>query len=100
MSVPLAELERFLKEEVLTLTEATATTYRRYVVEPFEVSVTIGYSDVTMFVVAQSGDEVLYYDHIEEEFGTGKLDNRHHLTDHGTWGERLEWALRHFPSGR
>jgi hypothetical protein len=52
-----------------------------------------------MYVIARSGDQVLVYDDVEEQFGTGTLDPDGVLRAWGTWGEALAWSLDRFPEG-
>ena len=92
------DLGRLLDKESSALTAETASVYARYAVVPFLGQRLLGGTREPTFIVARAGDEVLYYDDIEEEFGTGTLDTAGLIVDEGTWGERLEWALLHFPS--
>lgn len=48
-------------------------------------------------MLARSGEMVLIYDDIEDEFGTGILDPDGVLRTWGTSGEELRWALASFP---
>src|SRR4029450_10376187 len=92
------DLDRLLGRESSALTAETASVYTRYAVVPFLGERLLAGTREPTFIVALAGDEVLYYDDIEEEFGTGTLDSTGLIVDEGTWGERLEWALLHFPS--
>jgi hypothetical protein len=56
-----------------------------------------GLLDAPVWVICRTGEHVLGYDEIEEEYGTGTLGSDGSLADWGTWGERLSWALQHFP---
>lgn len=49
-----------------------------------------------VFVVARAADDVLIYDDVEEEFGTGRIDPDGVLRHWGTFGEELAWALGAF----
>jgi hypothetical protein len=51
-------------------------------------------------MLARRGQRVLFYDTVEEEFGTGRVEREPFLEDYGTWGEKLAWALRQFLEGR
>jgi hypothetical protein len=44
------------------------------------------------WAVARRGDAVLYWDSIEQEFGTGR-EQGGVITGAGTYGEKLVWAL-------
>jgi hypothetical protein len=50
-----------------------------------------------IYVIARAGNEVLVYDDVDEEFGTGTLDADGVLRQWGTWGEALAWSLERFP---
>ena len=52
----------------------------------------------SIWILARSEREILFFDSVEEEFGVGRLTEDRQLTDYGTYGEKLAWALRHFPS--
>jgi hypothetical protein len=94
----LSDFQQHLAQEVSSLSDDVAPIYGRYAVKPFRAWRHLGTTVVPSFVVAQAGDDVVYYDDIEEEFGTASLDSAtSQLRNEGTWGERLEWALRHFP---
>ena len=95
----LQHLQRILASEVSMLSDAAAATYALHAVEPFVAWRKLGSEREPTFVVAQAGSEVLYYDDVEEEFGTATIDGGTlWLSDVGTWGGGLEWALHHFPA--
>jgi hypothetical protein len=50
-----------------------------------------------IYALARSGDAVLIYDDVEDEFGTGIIDPDGVLRTWGTFGEDLRWALASFP---
>jgi hypothetical protein len=52
---------------------------------------------VPSYVVARSGSHVVFYDDIEEEWGTADVSPDGCIHDWGTWGDRLQSALRNFP---
>lgn len=58
-----------------------------------------GLDDNSTWVLARSGDQALLFDTVEEEFGIGRIGEDGQLHDYGTYGEKLVWALRHFPAG-
>jgi len=49
-----------------------------------------------MWVVARSGERVLLYDSVEEEFGTGVVDHDGVLRDWGTSGPKLRRSVARF----
>ena len=91
------EFSALLEPEVSALSPEMKVVYCRYAVPPFLVRRHIVQSSEPTFVIAKARDEVLYYDDLENEFGTGTLVDGS-IQNSGTWGERLEWALRHFSS--
>jgi hypothetical protein len=96
--ISLREFHQLLAQEVSSLSDDIARTYRKYAVKPFRAWRDLAITVVPSFVIAQAGDDVVYYDDIEEEFGTATLDSATlQLRNEGTWGERLEWTLPHFP---
>lgn len=87
--------------EVAALAHGERATYERFRVQPEVVQrVFKGKSGdpVPSFVIARSGSQVLFYDDIEEEWGTARLTPDGRIRDWGTWGERLSHALRNFPA--
>jgi len=47
------------------------------------------------WLIARAGNQALYWDSIEEEFGTGTLQGQV-LQSFGTDGQKLEWSLQYF----
>jgi len=90
------EFDALLEPEVSDLSFEMAIIYHRYAVIPFQVPRLVVHSLQPTFVLAKAENEAVYYDDIEKEFGTGTLIDGA-IQNGGTWGERLEWALRHFP---
>ena len=96
------QFELLLEEEVATLEPEALAVLARFRVPAFrgthEVATTHGREALPLWVVAQSGDEVLGYDETEDEYGTGRLRPDALVEDWGTYGEPLVWSLRHFCS--
>ena len=66
--------------------------------EPTRTQSGHGSDGQTYWAVARRGDVVLYWDSIEEEFGTGR-EKGGVLTGAGTYGEKLVWALEALVKG-
>jgi hypothetical protein len=89
----LADFEVLLAEQVARLDKVTREVYDRYRVPVTAQAQGFG----IVYVIAREGQKVLFYDEVEEEFGTAELQMDGTMEDYGTWGEELSWALRQFP---
>jgi hypothetical protein len=92
-----------LADELKTLESDTRDVYSRYRVEPeviYRVFPGSPSDPVPTYVIARSAASVIFYDDIEEEWGTADVAHDGHVYDWGTWGESLAWALRNFPIPR
>ena len=95
-----AEFDRLLAAETAALDAEGRATLERYGVAPYHVHRVFELAPDApdpVDVVARDGAQVLFYDDTEEAFGTATVDSHGVMREWGTWGERLGWALRHFP---
>ena len=96
------EFDRFraiLDDEVGRLDERESERFARYGVPPRPVSWTnepLAFT-ASFWVVAQADDLVVFYDHIEYEWGVGRVESEGVLASYGTFGERPQYALYNFP---
>jgi hypothetical protein len=90
-----AEFEALLLSEIEKFDAADHAIWSRHKVElrtaPIHRSAHYGIESV--FVVAAIGDQILFFDDVEDEFGTARLPAAGPLQDYGTYGE-LRVALR------
>ena len=89
------EVEALVGSEILELTSEARASLSSVRVSP-EVTIAAdgpGSDGQSYWVIAKLGNRVLYWDSIEEEFGTGTIVGQR-LRNYGTFGERLEWSLR------
>jgi hypothetical protein len=95
-----ADLTTLLSRELATTPPQDRAVYERYRVEPevvYRVFSRDPSSPAPTFVVARADAAVLFYDDIEEEWGTANVGRDGRINDWGTWGEELRRALRNFP---
>jgi hypothetical protein len=95
-----AELDVLLGKELESLDPETRAVYERYRIEPevtYRVFKQNSAEPVPSFVIARSGADVLFYDDIEEEWGTAAVSPDGRVYDWGTWSDVLCCALRNFP---
>jgi hypothetical protein len=95
-----AELDELLATAVAELAPDARSRYERLRVEPVVVQRIFERdpsAPVPTYVIARSGSHVLFYDDIEEEWGTTVVSPDGRIHDWGTWGEGLHRALRSFP---
>ena len=79
-----------LQREVATLADSDLSWWRQHSVEPFPVR----NGDLSHFVVAVSGHDVLFFADDEDEFGQAKLEaGSETLTNCGLFGDLLD-AIR------
>ena len=94
------ELDGLLAEEMPTLDAEAQRVYDRFRIEPeivYRIFKRNPSEPVPSFAVARSGSTVVYYDDIEEEWGTAEIAPNGHVYEWGTWGDLLRQALRNFP---
>jgi hypothetical protein len=97
------DLQYLMANELGRLSDAQFQRWERYGIKPEHVTCerAVGAggppSVDPIYVIARSGQEVLVYDDVEGEFGTGVLDQDGVLRTWGTWGEALAWSLERFP---
>ncbi len=100
----LSEVLHLVSMELATLDEIERQRFYRFAVPAFRVvyecAGASGAGTSSAWVVAQLESVVLAYDEDEDEFGIGTLQQDGRLTHWGTYGERLSWSLREFPSLR
>jgi hypothetical protein len=95
-----AELTTLLSSELASTSPEERAVYERFRVEPEVVRRVFSRnpsSPTPTFVIARAGSVVLFYDDIEEEWGTASVERDGRIEDWGTWGEELRRALRNFP---
>jgi hypothetical protein len=91
----LEEVEALVSSEIVELTNEAHASLSSVRVCP-EVTIAAdgpGSDGQSYWVIAKLGDRVLYWDSIEEEFGTGTIVGQR-LRNYGTFGEKLERSLR------
>ena len=95
-----AELDAIVAKELDSLDLESRAAYERYRVEPEVIYRVFKWNpadSVPSFVIARSGAAVLFYDDIEEEWGTAKVSPDGRVYDWGTWSDVLRRALHNFP---
>lgn len=94
------ELNALLAKELASLDSGTRAVYDRYRIEPeviYRIFKQTPAEPIPSFVIARSGTEILFYDDIEEEWGTAEIAPDGRVYDWGTWSDLLRRALRNFP---
>ena len=90
-----------LRDELTRLSPELRGVYDHYAVDPVRAPQTWdrgeGARTLPVWIIARHSSEVVGYDEVEEEYGVGTLAPTG-VTDWGTYGERLAWTLRRFPS--
>ena len=91
------EVASIVTSEIASLPEDHLAALFPFVValEPFATESGPGSDGRSDWLIARDGDQVLYWDGIEEEFATGQLSGRV-LRDIKLCGEKLEWCVRQF----
>ncbi len=93
-----AEIEEGLRAEVLEMPEPLQRFYESVAVPVHESAYADSPGNPLVFVVAKSGNRVIFYDGVEEGFGVGTMDGRVSLKDCGPVGE-LQLALTKLQGG-
>jgi hypothetical protein len=96
------DLRYLMAHELGRLSDAQFQCWERYGLKPEHVPCERPAQDGPpardpIYLIARAGDEVLIYDDVEGEFGTGALDPDGVLRHWGTWGGALAWSLERFP---
>jgi hypothetical protein len=99
-----AAMRELLAEQLMRLDDEVRPIWERYGIAPAVhiqcLRRTVDGSQPVpepMYCVARTGNHVLIYDDVEEEFGAGVVDPDGLLREWGIYGEELRWSLRHFP---
>lgn len=96
------EFRALLAEEQATLEPDVRAVYARHQVPIRRAAYTWGWDprpvSKPIWVIARAGVEVVGYDEVEEEYGTGLLCCDAEVTEWGTYGERLRSTLLRFPT--
>ena len=90
----LEEIEDLVAREAHELTGGDPAFWAKVRIRPEPARTRSGHGSdgKSYWAVARRGDVVLYWDSIEEEFGTAH-EKGGVLTGAGTYGEKLAWAL-------
>src|SRR3954453_17665569 len=100
------ELRDILASQLVDLDSETQAVWDRFGIQPTHIlcirrRLDGGVAELEpIYAIAQAGDEVLIYDDVEDEWGTGVMDPDGVLRSWGTYGEQLRWTLKAFPSPR
>lgn len=98
------ELRDVLVGQLVDLDAETQAVWDRFGIQPTHILCIRGRLDggvaepEPIYTVARAGDEVLIYDDVEDEWGTGVMDADGVLRSWETYGEQLRWTLKTFPS--
>jgi len=89
------DFEALLAEQVASLEESDRALWEKYGValQTAPIFRSKAYGMEQVFVVAVLGDQALFFDDAEDEFGVARLPGDGPLTDYGTYGD-LCFALR------
>jgi hypothetical protein len=98
MDIGLNELNRLLDAEVDGLDSSARNQWQKYRTTPMRIdSNHVPDWNDPLWIVARHHSQILAYNEVEEEFGTGKIDVNGIVRDFGLYGERLQFSLLHFP---
>lgn len=97
-SITRSELDAHLAGQATALSPQSAERFSRFRVEPWLA--TIRRDDVTgdekVYVVAQSGALVVFFDDVEDEFAVGIVNEEGRLSNYNGFGD-LSFTLFEFP---
>ena len=87
-----AEVEEGIRSEVLVMPEPLQRFYRSVALPIYQAANADSRERPSVFVVAKSGDRVVFYDAVEDDFGIGTITDETSLKNCGLVGE-LRLAL-------
>jgi hypothetical protein len=92
------ELTTRLTKEIADLSENSRQRFSSTSIKPRLATVrgSDEHRDENVWVVAQAGDCVIFFDDDEDEFAVGRVDQENHLLDFGLMGDLTD-ALHGFP---
>ena len=91
------KLFALISEELAECPDPVADTFRRFRVEPFHAPITRHGRDTDqVFVVARRGNEVMYYEDIEEGWNFSPISDDGRVLEHWCNQDELRFALLHW----
>ena len=86
------EVETLVSGAVVKFTDAESEKWRRYRITPQQVLIDRMGNKEKVFAVARAGQNVVFFDDVEEEFAVGRLNEDGQVEDVRLLGE-LAWAI-------
>ena len=96
----LDEVKSILREDLSKCDPQQLAIYRQYSVEPYFAPLMRYGNREEVAVVARKGDEVIYWEEIEEGFNVSPLGPDGSIVEHWCNQDELRWALNHWIPGR
>jgi hypothetical protein len=87
------EIEEILAQQVADLSEDERQAFERFRLEPYQAPITRYGKNEKVFVVARNGDEVMYWEDVEEGFNISPFDRSGQITQHWCNQDSLKFAL-------
>jgi len=92
--ITLARLNELIEEQLLDCNEDVRAIFEKYRVTPVRAAVDRGVGIEYVFVVAQNGEEAMYFEDVEEGFNFSRLGVDGSILEPGYEQDPLKWALR------
>ena len=89
-----SEIKELLSRQLKDCTSDELAAFEAYRVEPFQVPISRSGNTEAVFVVAQKGAEVMYYEDVEEGFNISRLTAEGVIAEPGYEQDELKWAIR------
>ncbi len=92
------KLNKLIKEETALFDSNAQGRWTRYSISPYHGNIfrLADSGPEQVFIVAQDGNSVVFYDDVEEEFGTGQVDPEGLIEHISLYGD-LRFAIFDFP---
>jgi len=93
-------VKRLVDRHVLDCDEKQLALFKTCAVEPFAAPITRHGNRDTVVVVARNGNEVIYYDDIEDGFNVSRVSTDGEILEHWCNQDDLRCALNYWIEGR
>jgi hypothetical protein len=87
-------LARLVEVDLLDCDEALRSLFSKYRVDPYHAPIDRLGSEELVFVIAKKGNEVMYYEDVEEGFNISPISADGKILEHWCNQDPLKWALK------
>src|SRR5579871_3178772 len=99
-SASIAHVRKLLSDELLNCDEKQLAVFKQFAVEPHRAPIIRYGNNETVVVIARNGNEVIYYEDVEEGFNVSPISPDGRVLEHWCNQDELKFALNFWIEGR